>query len=267
MFPIADARGRLCTFAGRAMDPDDPAKYMNGPETLVFHKSEVLYALHRARDSIRRRGEALLMEGYTDVLMCHLHGFDHAVAGMGTAFTERQARHLARHCERVVLVYDADDAGRAAAEKSLDMLLREGLEVRVALLPEGRDVDEILQEEGTYAFQAVLDDSLELFAFKLAAAGRRHDLESPRGRAKASEEILQSVMQVQSELERDQLLRMIAEQLGGGAETERVLRRDGETMLRLSVDGRSREVAGDALLVAVGRAPHVDGLGLERAGV
>ena len=223
MFPIADARGRLCTFAGRAMDPDDPAKYMNGPETLVFRKSEVLYALHRARESIRRRGEALLMEGYTDVLMCHLHGFDHAVAGMGTAFTDRQARHLARHCERVILVYDADDAGRAAAEKSLDILLREGLEVRVALLPEGRDVDEILLEDGTYLFQQVLDASLELFEFKLQAAASRYDLDTPRGRAKASEEILASVVQVKSELERDQLISLIAERLGGGMETQRLL--------------------------------------------
>lgn len=231
MFPIADARGRLCTFAGRAMDPDDPAKYMNGPETLVFRKSEVLYALHRARESIRRRGEALLMEGYTDVLMCHLHGFDHAVAGMGTAFTERQARHLARHCERVILVYDADEAGRAAAEKSLDMLLREGLEVRVALLPEGRDVDEILLEDGTYLFQKVLDESLELFDFKLGAAGARHDLDTPRGRAKASEEILASVVQVKSELERDQLIAMIAERLGGGPDTARLLGRRAAELL------------------------------------
>ncbi|MDA1196293.1 MAG: DNA primase, partial [Planctomycetota bacterium] len=225
MFPIADGRARLCTFAGRTLDPDEQAKYINGPETIAFRKSDVLYALHRARDTIRRRGESLLMEGYTDVLMCHMHGFENAVAGMGTAFTERQARLLARAAERVVLVYDGDDAGRAAAEKSLDVLLQHGLEVRVALLPEGRDVDEILIEEGPEAFQAVLDASLELFEFKLAAAGRRHDLDTPRGRAQAMEEIVASVVKVQSELERDQLLRMLADRLGGGPETETVLRR------------------------------------------
>ncbi len=234
MFPIADTRGRLCTFAGRALDPDDPAKYMNGPETVVFKKSEVLYALHRARDAIRKQGEALLMEGYTDVLMCHLNDFSNAVAGMGTAFTERQAKLLGRQCERVVLVYDSDDAGRAAAEKSVDMLLLQGLEVRIALLPEGRDVDEILQEEGPEAFQAVLDASLEFFDFKLAAAGTRHDLESPRGRAQASEEILASVIKVKSELERDQLLRMIGDRLGGGPDTEAALRRRAGELLRES---------------------------------
>ncbi len=226
MFPIADARGRLCTFAGRTLDPDDPAKYMNGPETDVFKKTNVLYALHRARDSVRKSGEALLMEGYTDVLMCHLHGFENAVAGMGTAFTDAQARQLRRHAERVILLYDADDAGRLAAERALDVLLLEGLEVRVALLPEGRDVDEILLEEGPEALHAVLAQARDLFDFKLGLLAERHDLASPRGRAKASEDLVASITKVQSPLERDQLLRMVAEKLGGGPETEAILRQE-----------------------------------------
>jgi len=225
MFPIADARGRLATFAGRTLDPDDPAKYMNGPETDVFKKTNILYMLHRARDPIRKRGEALLMEGYTDVLMCQMHGFDHAIAGMGTAFTEPQARHLHRLAERVTLLYDSDNAGRMAAEKALDMLLLQGLEVRIALLPEGRDVDEILLEEGPEALQAILDASLDLFDFKLGLLAERLDLATPRGRAKAAEDIVATIAKVQSPIERDQLLRMVAERLGGGPETEAVLRR------------------------------------------
>lgn len=226
MFPIADARGRLATFAGRTLDPDDPAKYMNGPETDVFKKTSVLYALHRARDAIRRGGEALLMEGYTDVLMCHLHGFENAVAGMGTAFTQPQARQLKRLAERVILLYDADDAGRMAAERALEVLLQEGLEVRIALLPEGRDVDEILLEEGPEALHAILAESLDLFDFKLGVLSTRYDLDSPRGRAKASEELVASITSVQSPIERDQLLRMVAERLGGGPETEAILRQE-----------------------------------------
>ncbi len=238
MFPIADARGRLATFAGRAMDPDDPAKYMNGPGTDLFRKSNVLYMLHRASPVIRKRGEALLMEGYTDVLMCHLHGFGNAVAGMGTAFTDGQARQLKRSAERIVLVYDADDAGRAAAEKSAEMLLQEGLEVRVALLPEGRDVDEILLEEGREAFEAVLADAPEFFEFKLSMLGTRHDLDAPRGRAKASEALVASIAKVPSPIERDQLVRMVAERLGGGPDTEAVLRK--ELSRRLTSRGPGR---------------------------
>ncbi|MDJ0522319.1 MAG: DNA primase [Planctomycetota bacterium] len=237
MFPIADARGRLATFAGRTLDPDDPAKYMNGPETDVFKKTNVLYALHRARDAVRRSGEALLMEGYTDVLMCHMHGFENAVAGMGTAFTQPQARQLARIAERVILLYDADDAGRLAAERALEVLLQEGLEVRVALLPEGRDVDEILLEEGPEALHAVLAESRDLFEFKLGVLAGRHDLGTPRGRAKASEELVASITNVKSAIERDQLLRMVAERLGGGPDTEAVLRQE---MARRLGEVRSR---------------------------
>ena len=226
MFPIADAQGRLVTFAGRALDPEDPAKYMNGPETTVFKKSGVLYAYHRARESIRRKGEALLMEGYTDVLMCQLHGFENAVAGMGTAFTERQAGLIRRLVDRVVLLYDADSAGQSAAERALEVLLEKGMEVRIALLPEGRDVDEILLEEGAEALDAILAESRDVFEFKLGLLGGKYDLATPRGRAKASEELVALATHVESAIERDQLLRTIAERLGGGPASEAVLRKE-----------------------------------------
>ncbi len=224
IFPIADPQGRLVTFAGRTLDPEENAKYLNGPETAVFKKANVLYGMHKARESIRRSGEALLMEGYTDVLMCHLNGFERAVAGMGTAFTERQASLLRRLTDRVVLLYDGDSAGQVAAERALDVLLAQDLEVRVALLPAERDVDEILLEEGPEALDAILADARELFEFKLGLLAGRHDLSTPRGRSKAIEAILGSVAKVKSPIERDQLIRLVAERLGRGPETESVLR-------------------------------------------
>jgi DNA primase len=242
IFPIADGRGRLATFAGRTLDPEENAKYLNGPETTVFKKANVLYALHRAREAIRRKGEALLMEGYTDVLMCHLNGFEHAVAGMGTAFTERQAGLLRRLVDRVVLLYDGDAAGQIAAERALDVLLEQGLEVRIALLPPDRDVDEILLEEGPPALEKILGEARELFEFKLGLLAERHDLGTPRGRARASEELLASVARVRSPLERDQLLRFIAERLGGGPDTEQVLRAEFARILGASAPARSRSV-------------------------
>lgn len=254
IFPIADLRGRVVTFGARALSPEDTPKYLNGPETDVFHKSRVLYALDRAQQSIRKRGEALLMEGYTDVLMAHLFGFDHAVAGMGTALTDRQAAMLRRFANRVVLVYDSDAAGQAASERGIDILIQAGLEVRIAQLPEGRDVDEILLEEGPAAFEAVLDAAVELFEFKLAALAARHDLATPRGRAEAIESLVPTLALVPSEIERDQLFRMIAERLGG-PETESALRRAVARKLRRTPPA-GRPVPGRAPAPASARGPR-----------
>jgi DNA primase len=208
-FPISDLRGKVVTFGARALAPDDQPKYLNGPETPVFRKSSVLFALDRAREAIRRTGEALLMEGYTDVLMAHRTGVDRAVAGMGTAFTPDQAGLLKRFAQRVVLVYDGDDAGRAAAERTTDVLLERGLEVRIASLPEGRDVDEVLLEEGVPAFEAIVASAQDVLDFKVSLLEARLDLESPSGRARAVEALAATVAKVPSLPERDQLFRRI----------------------------------------------------------
>jgi len=214
IFPIADLQGRVITFGARALSDEDNPKYLNGPETLVFKKANVLYALDRARDGIRKHGqagEALLMEGYTDVLTCHLHGIDRAVAGMGTAFTPQQARLLKRFTQRVVLVYDGDEAGRMAAERTLDILLPEGLDVSVVLLPEGRDVDEILLEEGKEAFERHLAEARGLLDFKLHALEARPDAATPRGRAQTAEGLAKTILQVASVVEQSQLFTELAQ--------------------------------------------------------
>jgi DNA primase len=158
--------------------------------------------------------------------MAHLHGFDRAVAGMGTAFTARQAALLARFGEqqKVTLVYDGDAAGRAAAEKTLDVLLEAGLDVRVALLPEGRDVDEILLEEGPAAFQAVLDRALDVFAFRWAELARRHDVATVPGRTAAAHALGGTLARVKDPVQRDLWIAELVRRLGGGRETEQTLR-------------------------------------------
>ena len=222
MFPVRDLHGRVVTFGARALEAEDNPKYLNGPETEVFHKSRLLYALDEAQRPIRDQGVALLMEGYTDVLMAHIHGFQNAVAGMGTAFTKQQAGLLRRYCDRVVLVYDSDSAGQAAAERGVETLLEAGLEVRVAMLPAGRDVDEILLEEGPPAFQAILDGARELLQFMVSRLSERFDLGTPHGRARALEALLPLLRKLDP-LTQDQLVRALADDLGG-QETERVLR-------------------------------------------
>jgi DNA primase len=214
MFPVRDLQGRVVTFGARAMLPDDQPKYMNGVETVVFRKGSLLYALDRAKDAIRKAGTAVLAEGYVDVLMAQAFGFENLVAGMGTALTAEQARLLRRFASRVVLLYDGDDAGRLAAERSIDVLLEEGLEVRVALLPDGKDVDEVLLEEGAARLEGILAAAKDVFDFKLEVLAARHDLASVRGRALAAESLLKSARRVRSALERDLLFRRIAERLG-----------------------------------------------------
>lgn len=257
-FPVRNLLGQVVTFGARALAPDDMPKYLNGPETPVFRKGSTLFALDMARDGTRRRGEALLMEGYTDVLMAHRFGFDAAVAGMGTAFTPQQATLLRRFVPRVVLVYDGDAAGRAAAEKAIDLLLAEGLEVKVASLPEGRDVDEILLEEGAAAFQAVLDQGQGVLDYLLSALRARLDLASPHGRAQAAEALVKTIARVKSHVERDFMLRTLVERLGGGVETERLLRRMlGEAAAAPGASARARTGAcgGRCLLPAAPPAP------------
>ncbi len=159
------------------------------------------------------------MEGYTDVLMAHLFGFTSAVAGMGTAFTPEQAQLLARHATKVILLYDGDAAGRTAAEKALDLLLEHGLDLRVAILPEGRDVDEVLLEEGADRLTEILDAGLDVFDFKVSQLGTVNDLTTERGRAaSAAEEVSARECAAAGErapMERDLLfVRRIADRLG-----------------------------------------------------
>jgi DNA primase len=227
-FPVRDPQGRVVSFGARALAEGDVPKYLNGPETPVFSKGSLLFALDLARDGIRRTHDVLLMEGYTDVLMAHLNGFDRAVAGMGTAFTSRQATLLARFGEqqKVTLVYDGDAAGRAAAEKTLDVLLETGLDVRIALLPEGRDVDEILLEEGPAAFQAVLDQAVDVFAFRLAQLSLRHDRKTPRGAAQIARELGSTLARVKSPTEMALQMQRVVDLLGAGAGVEAALRRE-----------------------------------------
>lgn len=213
MFPVHDLQGRVVTYGARALGDEQP-KYLNGPETPVFKKGHTLYGLDRAKEAIGKAGHAILMEGYTDVLMAHWHGVRAAVAGMGTAFTPDQARLLGRYSKRVVLLYDGDQAGRLAAEKSIDVLLVEGLEVRIALLPEGKDVDEVLLEEGVERLEAIVAAGKDLFDFKLEVLATRVDLTTVRGRSLAAEDLLSSAVKVQSAIERDLLVRRIAERLG-----------------------------------------------------
>ncbi len=165
MFPIADAAGRTIGFGGRTLG-DDPAKYLNTPATLLFDKSNSLFGLDRARQAMTEAGRAIVVEGYTDCIMAHQCGFKETVATLGTAMTDAHAANLRRYTDRVILVFDSDDAGQRAADRALSVTLTGGLDVHLARVPEGKDPCDYLLSAGHLAFDSVLKAAKPALEFK-----------------------------------------------------------------------------------------------------
>jgi DNA primase len=165
MFPIPDAKGRTIAFGGRAMAKDAPAKYLNSPETELFHKGNVLFNFAKARKPAQDKGTVIAVEGYMDVIALAQAGFAHAVAPLGTALTERQAELLWKMASEPVLCFDGDQAGTKAAWRAADLILpmlKPGKTMRFALLPDGKDPDDLVKASGPEAFQSVLAEARPL---------------------------------------------------------------------------------------------------------
>jgi DNA primase len=165
MFPIPDSRGKIIAFGGRALSSDAPAKYLNSPETELFHKGNVLYNFSRARQAVQKQGSVIAVEGYMDVIALAQAGFENAVAPLGTALTENQLELLWRMSGEPLLCFDGDQAGLKAAWRAADLalpLIQPGRTVRFALLPEGKDPDDLVRESGPDAFSAVLAEARPL---------------------------------------------------------------------------------------------------------
>ncbi|MEW6216195.1 MAG: toprim domain-containing protein, partial [Candidatus Bipolaricaulota bacterium] len=180
MFTLCDDQGRPVAFAGRSFAGDP--KYVNIPNTSLFTKGTLLYGLDLARDAIRQRGRAVLVEGYTDVISFQVAGIEETVGSMGTALTEAQARLFARHTDLVVIAYDRDAAGEASALRGLVILRAAGLKVSVAVLPPDEDPDSFVRGQGADAAQAVLAAALPFHRFFVGALASRHDTGSVDGK-------------------------------------------------------------------------------------
>lgn len=176
--PIHDDRGRPVAYGGRIIGQGMP-KYINSSDTPLFHKSNVLYGLHAAKDHISKSGYAVLVEGYMDVIACHRAGVVQAVASLGTSLTEEQIKLMKRWCERVVVLYDRDEAGQKAAEKAVDMLLDQRIHASVAMPPPGEDPDSLLQAKGGGAVQELVEKALSPAAHRLARLNERLSPSSP----------------------------------------------------------------------------------------
>ena len=186
VFPIRDPRGRVIAFGGRALNESAPAKYLNSPETPLFHKGSILYNLDKARAAAHERQSIIAVEGYVDVIAMHRAGLPHAVAPMGTALTEEQLALLWKQAPEPILCFDGDAAGLKAADRALDLalpLLKPGHSLRFALLPEGQDPDDLLKSQGADAVKAVVEAAQPLSEVLWQRALTINDRSTPERRA------------------------------------------------------------------------------------
>ncbi|RHT57259.1 DNA primase [Butyricicoccus sp. AM29-23AC] len=200
MFPIIDVRGNVIAFGGRVMDDSKP-KYLNSPETPIFHKSRNLFALNLSKTT--KNDYFILAEGYMDVIALHQAGFDSAVASLGTSLTEEQARIIARHTERIVISYDADGAGQSAAQRAIDILKKCDLQVKVLRIPGAKDPDEFIKARGAAAFRALIERSEDHNAFRIEQIAAKYDLEDDEARVLFLKDAARMLAGIESSIERE----------------------------------------------------------------
>ena len=214
MFPIRNEQGRIIGFSGRTLLQDKTvAKYVNSPETPIFRKSHILYALDRGRRDIVDKREAIVCEGQIDVIRCHQAGFTTAVAAQGTAFTEDHARILHRYADSVALVFDSDEAGQNAAVKAAAVFMQAGMAVRIASLPQGEDPDSLILKQGAAAFQKALDGAVPALDFQINLLLARDDIRTEAGLMRVVQAVLMTIGQTPDAVQRDRLVEQAASRL------------------------------------------------------
>lgn len=213
IFPIRSRTGRTVAFGARALDPNDRAKYLNSPETPIYHKSNELYGLWEGRDDVRRSDEILLVEGYTDLLALVQGGIKNVAATSGTALTDSHARLIKRYAQKVVLIFDGDTAGQGAAARGIDALFAAGLETCVVTLPDNHDPDSFVRERGAEAFTGLVSEAQPILDFLVASIGRREDLSTVDGRARAAETLAEAIARVRDDTRRSLFIQQSAEAL------------------------------------------------------
>jgi DNA primase len=208
-FPVHDEQGRIIGFGGRALGDVQP-KYLNSPDTELFKKRRVLYAFDMAKNRVREEGFALLVEGYMDVIACHAAGLGNAVATLGTALSEEHATLLKRWCGKVVVMFDADDAGIRAALRAGDVLQAAGLNARIAKLPEGEDPDAVLRKEGEAALRRLAEAGTTPTHFELDLLEAQGGASTDEGARALVAEAVKVLAKLRSEVERDAYIERVA---------------------------------------------------------
>lgn len=212
IFPIRDDKGRVVAFGGRIIEEGEP-KYLNSPESPIFHKGDLLFAMERARKEIRKTKQAVLVEGYMDVVGVHNLGVTNVVASLGTAFTQRQAQLLRRICDVAIVAYDMDRAGREATRRAIAIARETGLKLRIATLPDGKDPDEYIKQHGANAWEDVIAMAQNVLDYRLDEIIAAHDATSTDGKNMIVQEFVPEIMQTDNAITIDSYLRRLATRL------------------------------------------------------
>ncbi|MBU4369879.1 DNA primase [Patescibacteria group bacterium] len=216
IFPIADLHDQVIGFTSRilpgAKDEDKIAKYINTPETLIYSKSRVLYGLNKAKIEARKQDQIILVEGNMDVLACHQAGFENVVCTSGTALTQDQIKILQRYTENIILAFDIDLAGQAATQRSIDLLLQQGLNVKVLKLEQGKDPDEFIRHD-LKAWKKALEEPQEIMEYYFSLAFKDKDLSKIEHKKQISKDLLPIIIKLGDPVEKDLWLRKLGDKL------------------------------------------------------
>ncbi len=219
IFPIFDTRAHCRAFGARAMVEGEGAKYINSPETILYTKGHHLYGFHLAKQAIADEDGVVMVEGYVDCLTAHQANIQNVVASLGTALTVEQIRLLRRYTPRLVMLFDMDPAGEAAMMRSLDTLIEEGMEVRVAMLEEGEDPDSFVHRYGANKLRERIQAAKTIFDYKLDVLTRRHDSDTVDGKAKIAAAMLPTIYRFGNELVKAEYIKQLARALDVTQET------------------------------------------------
>ncbi|HRS01688.1 MAG TPA: DNA primase [Bacteroidota bacterium] len=210
MFPITDIFGRVIAFGARLISDDkSQPKYINSPQTMLYDKSSVLYGLSQAKSQIINKKEAILVEGYMDVITMHQWGYKNAVASSGTSLTAEQLKLLSRYTKNLNILYDADEAGQNAAERAIEIALQQEFDISIITLPEGEDPDSILREQGPNAFRKYLDGKLNFIEFLFNKYKSEEKLNSPKTRIELARKILEYINLIPDMLLQDEYVKIL----------------------------------------------------------
>ncbi|MBO5907691.1 MAG: DNA primase [Clostridia bacterium] len=252
MFPIIDVSGNVIAFGGRVMDDSKP-KYKNSSDTPVFKKSRNLFALNFARLSCAET--MILCEGYMDVIAMHSAGFTNAVATLGTAITSEQARMMSRYTKKVIISYDADEAGQKAAMRAIGMLSEVGLDVTILKVPGAKDPDEYIKTYGADKFRSLLESSKTRFEYNSENILSRHDLNLPHDKIKALHEMEKLISETYSSAERDIYIRSTAKKFEVDPKS---VKADVDRIIAKATSQYKKEAAGKMRQDAIGYSDRVN---------
>ena len=257
IFPIISTSGDVIAFGGRVMDDSKP-KYLNSSDTPGFKKSKNLFALNYAKNHCSER--MILCEGYMDVIALHAAGFENAVATLGTALTQEQARLMAKHTKQVTISYDSDEAGQAATRKAVRMLSDVGLDVKILRMEGAKDPDEYIKKFGADKFKSVLDAGRTGFEFKLETLLRKYDVSLVEDKIKASAEMCEYISGIPSSVERDVYITATAKKLGI---SDAGLKNDVEILRKKKIKSYNAKTAQEARHSAMGVGDRINPDGIK----